>query len=65
MPHTGKLLTIKEAASALRKSYNTVFRYVKLGFIKALRIGGQWRITEEELERFKLEGNRKEVKHGE
>jgi len=60
-----KLLTLKEVAKELRKSYNTVFRYTKLGFIKAIRIGGQWRITQEELERFKAEGNRsrKEEQH--
>ena len=40
-----------EVAAILRISYRTLLRIIKRGDIKVSRIGNQYRITKEELER--------------
>jgi excisionase family DNA binding protein len=53
-----KYLTVKEVAIDLGVSYITALKYIHNNMLKGIRIGGQWRVTPEELERFKQEGNR-------
>lgn len=50
------MLTIKEVADALRVHEITIFRHLKDGKIKGVKIGKSWRISEEELERIKRQG---------
>ena len=49
------LLTIKEAAEALRLSTRTVHRMVGRKELPAFKVGGQWRLRESELQKW-LEG---------
>jgi excisionase family DNA binding protein len=44
-------LTIKEVAKKLRVSERSVMRYIKAKKLRASKMG-QWRIKEEDLERF-------------
>jgi excisionase family DNA binding protein len=56
-PRSQKLLKVREVAHELGRSYVTVISYIRKGHIRAIKVGGQWRIKQEELERFKSEGN--------
>ena len=44
-----KYFTVEEAAQRIGVHTKTVRRYIYSGKIKALKIGGQWRISEEDL----------------
>jgi excisionase family DNA binding protein len=44
-----KLLTLSEAASILKISKRTLLRMIQTGQIRALKVGGQWRILESRL----------------
>jgi excisionase family DNA binding protein len=46
-----KLLTIKDVAKHLQVGERTAYRYVKIGRIKAVKIGG-WRISKQDLQSF-------------
>lgn len=46
------LLTVQEVADALRVHCNTVYRWIDSGQIKALKTGGEYRITESDLKAF-------------
>lgn len=50
------MFTLKEVAEKLRVSYLTVYKAVQDGRIKAVKIGRDYRVTEEEVERIKKEG---------
>jgi len=50
------MLSIKDVADALNINPMTVFRYIQKGRIKAVKVGRDWRISAEELERIKKEG---------
>lgn len=45
-------LTLKEVASALKVSEDTVTRIIKAGQLSAAKIGSQWRIHESDLNTF-------------
>jgi len=45
-----------EVAEILNISRATIFRALRQGRIKGIKIGNIWRISEEELERLKKEG---------
>lgn len=45
-----------EVAEILNISRATIFRALRQGRIKAIKIGNIWRISEEELERIKKQG---------
>jgi excisionase family DNA binding protein len=54
-PHvfaTGGLLTVSEVAAAMRVSNMTVYRLIKGGELPAVRVGTNYRIREDDLERF-------------
>jgi len=48
--------TLQEVADMLKISYMTVFRWVKVGKIKTVKIGKQHRVKKEVLEKF-IESN--------
>jgi len=50
-------VTLRQLSGLLGVTYQTVLRYVKEEKIRAVKIGGSWRIYEEELRRFLEEGN--------
>jgi excisionase family DNA binding protein len=47
-----KLLTTKEAAERLHLHHKTVENYFRAGYIKAFKVGRNWRVPEAELEAF-------------
>ncbi len=47
-----KLYTVKELEPVLGKSGQTIIRYLKAGQLKGVKIGNQWRVTEEALRTF-------------
>jgi len=51
-------LTVQEAAAYLKLSIETVRRYLRDHKLKATKIGRQWRIRREELDRLLAEGTR-------
>ena len=46
-----KFLTLKEVAKKLRVSERSIYRYIRLSKIKAVKVG-YWRIGEKDLSRF-------------
>ncbi|MEF2146486.1 MAG: helix-turn-helix domain-containing protein [Desulfovibrionaceae bacterium] len=51
-PKAPVLLTVREVADMLRVHQRTAYRLITKGDIKAIRIGGQWRVTEQALLEF-------------
>ena len=51
-----KMYNIDQVAEMLRLCRITVFRYIKSGKIKAIKIGREWRIKQEEIDRIMREG---------
>lgn len=47
------MYSLKEVAKILSVHYNTVYRYVQQGTIKAVLVGGVWRVPEEEIQKIK------------
>ncbi len=51
-----RLYTLEEVEKVLRVSRRTIYRYIKSGKLKAIKVRGQWRVPAEEFERIKREG---------
>ncbi len=51
-----RLLTIKEVADILRIHARTAYRLVKDGSLGAIRVGTQWRVTEDALHEYVARG---------
>ncbi len=54
-----KYLTVKQVASELQVHEHTVRKYIKNGELPAIELGGQYRITPEDLQAF-LKKHRKQ-----
>ncbi|HVE91766.1 MAG TPA: helix-turn-helix domain-containing protein [Actinomycetota bacterium] len=56
MPRTGRqlarLLTAAEVARTMRVSRMTVYRLIRAGSLKAVRVGRNYRVHEEDLSRY-------------
>jgi len=50
-------VTLKQMAALLGVTYQTILRYVREKKLHAVKVGGTWRIYEDELRRFLAEGN--------
>ena len=50
--------TLQEVADRLKVSYRTVFRWVHAGELPAYKLGQEWRVGEQDLERFLKERRR-------
>ena len=55
-PLPTKLFTTEQAGEYLIVPAKTVTRWIKEGKLKAYKIGGEWRISEEALEEFLTSG---------
>ena len=49
---SGAFLTVAEVAAVMRVSTMTVYRLIKVGDLRAVRVGHNYRIRDEELERY-------------
>lgn len=62
-----ELLTIREVADYLKMGLLTVYKMVKVGKIPAFKIGKQWRVKKEDLEKYietqKLEPKKPRTRH--
>jgi excisionase family DNA binding protein len=47
-----RLLTVREVADAMRVSNMTVYRLIRAGDLKAIRVGRNFRIRESDVDRF-------------
>ncbi len=47
-----RLLTLSEAAQLLHVSTRTLHRMIQSGNLPALKVGGQWRVRESQLQRW-------------
>jgi excisionase family DNA binding protein len=47
-----RLLTLSEAAQLLQVSTRTLHRMIRSGNLPALKVGGQWRVRETQLEQW-------------
>ncbi len=56
-----ELYSLKEVAEILNVSYMTVYRYLSRLNIKAIRIGGRWKISSSQLEKIIGKENVKEI----
>ena len=48
----GRLLTVNEVADLLRVSRMTVYRLIKEGQLKALRVGRSYRLREDDVDEY-------------
>jgi len=53
---TIELYTIQQVLSRLQVSDETVYRYIRSGKLKAIRVGGLWRVSREALDEFLSKG---------
>lgn len=51
-----KVYTTEDALEILKVSQRTLYRYIKAGQIKAIKLGREYRITEEALREFLKRG---------
>jgi len=47
-----KLYTIDEIADILKVTQRTIYKYIKSGSLKAIKIGKYWRVKHSDLEMF-------------
>ncbi|MBQ4424560.1 MAG: helix-turn-helix domain-containing protein [Lachnospiraceae bacterium] len=47
-----RIYNLQDLAPVLGVSYRTLLRYVKAGQLPAIKIGGRWKITHEQLMNF-------------
>ena len=48
-------LSLNEAAELLGVHYMTAYRYVRLGFLQATKVGGSWRVAHSDLEVYRAD----------
>ena len=53
-----KVYTLEEVASILHVTKRTLYRYLKEGSLKAVRVGKYWRVSHENLQEFIKKGTR-------
>jgi excisionase family DNA binding protein len=56
MAQRARFLTAQEVADTLRVSSMTVYRLIKAGDIRAIRVGKSYRIAEDEVDRYLAKG---------
>jgi excisionase family DNA binding protein len=57
------LLTVGEVADYLRVCHSTIFRLLKRKELPAFKVGGDWRFTLEEIDRWRVEREVKAPRH--
>ena len=58
---TDQLLTIQQVMSRLQVADETVYRYIRSGKLRAIRIGGLWRVSRRALEEFLRNGEQGDI----
>ena len=52
----GALFTVAEVAAGMRVSTMTVYRLIKAGDLRAVRVGKSYRLTEEDVDQYLADG---------
>lgn len=47
-----KLYKLKEVETALKTTRRTIYRWITEGKLEAIKVGGNWRVTQEALDKF-------------
>jgi excisionase family DNA binding protein len=47
-----KLFTLTELEEVLGVTHRTLLTYIKNGILKGVKVGGKWKVTEENLRKF-------------
>jgi excisionase family DNA binding protein len=53
------VLTVKDLCTYLRVNQSTVYRLIKARKLPAFRVGSDWRFNREDIDRWRIEGERK------
>ncbi len=51
-PELSRMLTVAEVASVMRVSRMTVYRLIRRGQLRAVKVGRNYRVREDDLERY-------------
>ena len=51
------MMSVRDVSQALGVTYLTALHYIRDNRLRAVRVGGMWRISQEEFKRFCDEGN--------
>ena len=51
-----RIYTLKEVADILKVTRRSIYNYIKEGKLKAVKIGREWRVTEDALKAFLNKG---------
>ena len=54
---TKELLTVQEVMLQLKVSNETVYRWIKAGKLRATRLGGLWRVSRGDVDKFIQQGS--------
>lgn len=46
------MYTLKEVEEIIKVSQRTIYTYIENGTLKAVKVGGRWKVTEEALKEF-------------
>ena len=57
-----ELLTVQQVMQQLHVSDETIYRYIRNGKLKATRVGGLWRVSQEAMDEFLSSGGIRNVK---
>ena len=52
MPENAETLSLRECAERLGVHYMTVYRYVRLGMLPAVKVGSEWRVSVQDLDAY-------------
>jgi len=52
-----ELLTVQDVMDRLRVADETIYRHIRSGKLRAVRVGSLWRIPEDALDEFLQKGN--------
>lgn len=53
-----KYLTLQEVSEIVNITRRTLYNYIKAGKLEAVKVGKEWRVTPQEVERFLKHGTR-------
>ena len=61
---SARVMTLNELADFLRVHPSTIYRLLKRGGLPAFRVGSDWRFNSESIDRWLIEREHTEGKHG-
>jgi excisionase family DNA binding protein len=59
-PDVAPLLTVSDLCGYLKLNRSAVYRLIKSGKLRGFRVGGDWRVDRDEIERWRAKGPKKQ-----